>query len=251
MAQLGEQLTSICSFLVCLHSYIWSWAKVLNFKAGGPLMQFIPSGSKMHSAIHPHTLSVSQGMTTDFSGTSQAHHSWLYLYPAGHQTLPRACNVSLLSGKDQRATDTICQISLPVCVLCIPTDWNHWPDPVSQRQQTHRLCAPPPPNPSSQAFFDSHLFPLSLVSLLSCQLVVRGQWLWARCLLGQLPQDLHADDTCCRCGLLVLAQLQMSGNTIKYDQIFLFLHSLPFMSSILFPSAQVPFIIFLKNISLE
>lgn len=31
------------------------------------------------------------------------------------------------------------------------------------------------------------------VSLFSCHYVVKGQRLWARCLLGQLPQDLHAD----------------------------------------------------------
>lgn len=82
------------------------------------LIRFILSLSKMHWANHPHTLSVSQGMTTDFSGTSQAHHSWLYLRPAGCQTLPCACNVSLLSRNDQRVTDSLPDLSLPVlCAL--------------------------------------------------------------------------------------------------------------------------------------
>lgn len=40
--------------------------------------------------------------------------------------------------------------------------------------------------------------PLSLISLCSCQLKVRGQQHWARCMLGQLPPDLHTDNNNCK-----------------------------------------------------
>lgn len=43
-------------------------------------------------------------------------------------------------------------------------------------------------------FFLVHMCSLFfLVSLFSCHYVVKGQRLWARCLLGQLPEDLHTD----------------------------------------------------------
>lgn len=110
--------------------------------------------------------------------------------------------------------NTICSISLPVLYSCFVfpqtvTSHRAWSSiTVSAGIQT--LC---PPSPPRRLFFYFHLFLLSLVSLLSCQFVVRGQRLWARCMLGQLPQDLHADDTNCRCGLLVPAKLQMLVNT--------------------------------------
>lgn len=55
-------------------------------------------------------------------------------------------------------------------------------------------------------FFNFHLFSLSLVSLLSCHFAVGGQWLGARCVLGQLPLALHTGHANCRCGLLVPAK---------------------------------------------
>lgn len=71
-------------------------------------------------------------------------------------------------------------------------------------------------------FLSLHLFPVSLVSFLSCRPVVRGQRLRARCLLGQLPQDLHADDTLCRCGLQESAKLQMLAMAKKKPTKLLF-----------------------------
>lgn len=125
----------------------------------------------MHSAIRPHTLSVSQGMTTDFSGTSQTSHSWRYLYPAGHQTLPCASNLSLLSRNNQRATDAICQISLPVFYALYshrlePPAWSS----ITTSADTQTLC---PPHPLLTGFFGFPFVPS--FSRLTPQLSARGQ----------------------------------------------------------------------------
>lgn len=73
----------------------------------------------------------------------------------------------------------------------------------------HRLPILPHTPPSSRFPFVLHFSP---VSLLSCYFVVGGQWLRARCVLGQLPPALHKRHANCRCGLLVGGQVRSVQN---------------------------------------
>lgn len=100
---------------------------------------------------------------------------------------------------------TGCEISAPASAS-LSSQTVSLPDPAAAAQTLY--------SPHTLSFFllllllllDFHLFSTSLVSLLSCHFAVGGQWLGARCVLGQLPPALHKRHANCRCGLLAAAK---------------------------------------------
>lgn len=118
---------------------------------------------------------------------NKASHSWLNTF------WWFLCRISLRR-KHQSQWDSLLHISES--------------DPVSQYQQ-----------PFKPPLFSLHVLPLFLVALFSCQFAVKGQRLWARCLLRQLPERPHTDwANVCRCGLSAQAQLQMFQTAGLLDQ---------------------------------